>query len=88
MKTMIWERNGGYVVAAKFANGNYAVGTKVMKTRKGAESYAKRLDEFCGPAYGRDVNGERTVGNNFPWTTANDKGEITRHFVHQAGVSV
>ena len=85
MKTFVWERNGGFVSVAKFSNNNYGVGVKVFKTVKGAENMNKRLIEYCGPAYGQIVNGERTVGNNFPWTTANDKGEVDRHYYHVAG---
>jgi len=75
----IFPRNGGYVPAIKFSNGNLAVSTKTFKTKNGAVSLVKRVTEICGDKFTRE-------GNDLPWETTNpETGEVTVHFRHEVG---
>ncbi len=70
MKTTTWSRKGGFVSVILCANGRTAyVGTKVMKTKKGAEGQNVRVRHLCGD------NWEK---GNLPKTSTNPEDGTVR----------
>ena len=79
MEFTTFRRNGGYVSVAIFLNGrSIATSTKVYATKKGAEKANDRVNQICGPTFGRD----NIAGQDFPYTRTDIKtGIVSRLYV-------